>query len=585
MTTTLGNVSVGSIVTLNENGSPQNYIVVQQGKPSELYDDSCNGTWLLRQDVYNSSKWGNNDNTYATSKINSSYLPDTILPIYDKNIQTAIIQVKIPYVNGTGIMGTVSSGSNGLPCKIFLLSGLEVGFTQNVTTYLPTDGAKLSYFDSGFSSTANNKRIAKYNGLDYSWWLRSPYTKDAIKIWYVNSYGEYGDASWDSTHSVRPALVLPYNLLVDDNNAVIAIDTPNITVPLNAMMGQFIPISWTAVDGATNYQLQRNTGSGWSTIYTGSNLAYQDTAGSWSTVQYQVAAQVDGVYGPYGQSNQIPIILASTLAISGTNGDLGIITKDIGYTVTSDTGNQISLTRTINNIQVASLTVNSGFTYNIPIADLPTGEGNIVITASVQSSAGLVTATRNWTYTKTSIDFSSTGGIAQLTQNKQNIWPVTVSDAVEAPAYLGGNLNAALNILSQAALYKTSPNEGLYDILGNSLLSLPITPGTQIATGSYVGTGKYGSSNPNSLTFEFEPKILIIPTYISSYGFSYSTNFCVSNATKIQSGKDLTWYEGTSEFDIHGINFSGNKVEWYSEDDASSQLNESGYEYTYIIIG
>lgn len=572
MTTTLGNVSVGSIVTLNENGSPQNYIVVQQGKPSELYDDSCNGTWLLRQDVYNSSKWGNNDNTYAISKIHSSYLPDTILPIYDKNIQTAIIQVKIPYVNGTGNMGTVSSGSNGLPCKIFLLSGLEIGFTKNVLTYLPTDGAKLQYFDSGFGSTANNKRIAKHNGLGYSWWLRSPYTKDSIKIWYVNNYGEYGDATWDSTYNVRPALVLPSSLLVDDNNAVIVIDTPNITVPSNAMVGQSIPISWTAVDGATNYQLQRNTGSGWSTIYTGSNLTYQDTAGSWSTVQYQVAAQVNETYGPYNQSNQIPVISASTLAISGTDEDLGIITKDIGYTITSDTGNQINLTRTVNGVQVASLIVNSGFAYNIPIADLPTGEGNIVITASVQSSTGIVTVTRNWTYTKTSIDFSSTGGIAQLTQNKQNIWPITVSDAVQAPAYLGGNLNAALNILSQAALYKTSPNEGLYDILGNSLLSLPITPGTQIATGSYVGTGTYGADNPNSLTFDGIPKMVCV---FDSTGNGFTEN-----------GGGFIWIQGnvgSISYNDNKFTQIGNTLSWYT-DTAPNQLNNSGKTYVYLAL-
>ena len=46
----LGQVAVGSIVKLNENGSPTNYIVVNQGIPgnSPLYDASCNGTWLLR---------------------------------------------------------------------------------------------------------------------------------------------------------------------------------------------------------------------------------------------------------------------------------------------------------------------------------------------------------------------------------------------------------------------------------------------------------------------------------------------------------------------------------------------------------
>ena len=48
----LGNVAVGTVLKLNESGSPQNYIVVHQGKPSSMYDDSCDGTWLLRQNIY-----------------------------------------------------------------------------------------------------------------------------------------------------------------------------------------------------------------------------------------------------------------------------------------------------------------------------------------------------------------------------------------------------------------------------------------------------------------------------------------------------------------------------------------------------
>ena len=53
----LGNVTVGSIVKLKENGSPVDYLVVHQGKPSSLYDESCNGTWLLRKDIYANKQW------------------------------------------------------------------------------------------------------------------------------------------------------------------------------------------------------------------------------------------------------------------------------------------------------------------------------------------------------------------------------------------------------------------------------------------------------------------------------------------------------------------------------------------------
>ena len=128
------------------------------------------------------------------------------------------------------------------------------------------------------------------------------------------------------------------------------------------MQGQSIPINWTASANADNYQLQRKADSGeWETIYTGSDLTFTDTAGSWSTVQYQVAAGLGGEYGEYATSAVIPVVSASALVISGTNEDLGTITADIPYTVSSDTGNQITLTRTVNGVQYASATVSSGF--------------------------------------------------------------------------------------------------------------------------------------------------------------------------------------------------------------------------------
>ena len=49
--------------------------------------------------------------------------------------------------------------------------------------------------------------------------------------------------------------------------------------------------------------------------------------------------------------------------------------------------------------------------------------------------------------------FPNAAGIGQLSQNGQNIWPLTVPDAIKTPAYMGGNLGTALNQLSGAVLY------------------------------------------------------------------------------------------------------------------------------------
>ena len=141
---TLGSKAVGSTIKLKVNGSARNFIVVHQGKPSSVYDDSCNGTWLLMKDIYESRQWdSSNTNDYANSTIHS-YLNGTFMNLVESSIKNAIKQVKIPYRKGHGTSKTVTSGSNGLSAKIFLLSATETSFSYGS---MPSgEGAELAYF-------------------------------------------------------------------------------------------------------------------------------------------------------------------------------------------------------------------------------------------------------------------------------------------------------------------------------------------------------------------------------------------------------------------------------------------------------
>ena len=224
----LSTKAVGSTVKLKVNGTAREFLVVHQGKPSSLYDESCNGTWLLMKDCYESRQWhSSNSNSYKPSTIHS-YLNGTFLNLFDADIREVIKQVKIPYVNGTG-NSAVASGSSGLSCKIFLLSGYEVGFRTSDNSYFPVDGAKLSYFDAGTGTTANNKRIAKLNGSATCWWLRSPYTSSTRNAWYVGSDGGCGYGYCAGSYGIRPALVLPSDLLVSADGSVQTNTPPTIT--------------------------------------------------------------------------------------------------------------------------------------------------------------------------------------------------------------------------------------------------------------------------------------------------------------------------------------------------------------------
>lgn len=227
-TVALSTKAVGSTVKLKVNGTAREFLIVHQGRPSTLYDSSCDGTWLLMKDIYENRQWhSSNSNSYKASTIHT-YLNGTFLNLFDADIREVIKQVKIPYVNGTG-NSAVASGSSGLSCKIFLLSGREVGFSTSDNQYFPNDGAKLSYFESGTGSSALNKRIAKLNGSATYWWLRSPYTYYTNRAWLVFSNGYCNSNDCSFSYGVRPALVLPSNLLVSDDGSVQTNTPPTIT--------------------------------------------------------------------------------------------------------------------------------------------------------------------------------------------------------------------------------------------------------------------------------------------------------------------------------------------------------------------
>ena len=219
--TAISNLEVGTLVKVNENGAPVEYMIVNQGLPDAMYDASCDGCWLLRKDIAETRVWDSSNNDYQNSDIHA-YLNGDWGSRYEAGILSQIKQVKIPYQKGTGSGGSVASGANGLSCKIFLLSGYELGWTTSNNSHFPRDGAKLSYFSSGTSSAANNKRIAKLNGSAARWWLRSPRAVNTGSVWFVDSDGGYDSWGYGNSCGVRPALILPSTARVDDNLKVLA---------------------------------------------------------------------------------------------------------------------------------------------------------------------------------------------------------------------------------------------------------------------------------------------------------------------------------------------------------------------------
>ena len=210
---------------------------------------------------------------------------------------------------------------------------------------------------------------------------------------------------------------------------------PSITVPGAAMIGHAVDISWEAADSAESYKLERRVDSGgWTQVYAGDDLTYTDTAQSgWTSVQYRISAGISGVYGGLTVSNVVSITPVSSLVISGTDGNLGTITAPVAYSVTSDTGNQITVTEIINGHE-RTLTPTSGQLITIPVSMLDPGAGAITIKASVQAASGIVNQTRSWTYTKTPLALPVDPYRVERLQGKEcDVMPQTLAEAVFMP--------------------------------------------------------------------------------------------------------------------------------------------------------
>ena len=109
----------------------------------------------------------------------------------------------------------------------------------------------------------------------------------------------------------------------------------------------------------------------------------------------------------------------------------------------------------------------------------------------------------------------------------------------------------------------------------------------QIATGSYTGTGTYGASNPNSLTFDFAPKfVLVFRLYDKRNGVLsaqpkgtvlFADGLCTPIGGAVVASGDFGYSMELVEF--------GTTLKWYSTKSANEQGNSSPTKYGYIAIG
>ena len=194
----LGDIAEGSIVKLNEGGSPVEFYVAKHN-----YENSLNGmgrTLVVRKDCYDSRKWhSSNVNAYASSAIDS-WLNGTYKNLLDADIRGVIGTTKIKYTpgNGNNTVGTLERA-------IFLLSATEL---NRSASWFNVEGTALEI--------ASSLQIAYMNGSAVVQWTRSPntyYTSVALYLG-TNSYVSGNDCTY--TYGSRPCFTFPSGALFDE---------------------------------------------------------------------------------------------------------------------------------------------------------------------------------------------------------------------------------------------------------------------------------------------------------------------------------------------------------------------------------
>ena len=169
------------------------------------------------------------------------------------------------------------------------------------------------------------------------------------------------------------------------------------------------------------------------------------------------------------------------------------------------------------------------------------------------------------------------------------------------------NVDDAFNKLAASVLYETRQGKPSFvDVNGTSIQipsnqivgripSSQITGAVQIETGSYVGAGHDGYYNQNSLTFQREPKIVIVNCIQDDSSMSsivgyfinngiYDNRFylnAISHTTKTSQSYGV---ETNSLFSKFCKDNTGNTVLYWYSDKSWYQLNWNGVTYYYTAI-
>lgn len=201
--TPLGDLTEGTLISINESGAPVEFYVACQNYESALNGDGR--VLCVRKDIHSNRGWNStNINAYAGSAIdvlcNSGY----------KNLLSSAVQTMIGTTLFYYTIGDNNNSVTTLNRSVFLLSVTELWGSYSGANIegstLPSNGVlKTSYF----------------NGEPSAQWTRTPNTSNQKWSFLIGVTGSPGSDSVLQQFGFRPCFTLPSTALVDSNNALI----------------------------------------------------------------------------------------------------------------------------------------------------------------------------------------------------------------------------------------------------------------------------------------------------------------------------------------------------------------------------
>ena len=313
----------------------------------------------------------------------------------------------------------------------------------------------------------------------------------------------------------------------------------------NVVHGQQATITITAAtdpDGTVeSYIYERSVdGSAWQQIANVNALTYNDTINAeWGTVAYRAkAVDDDGDSGPYVTS-QTSVVNSGWVIVSGPANDMGDKPAPFEFELSvsisgQETSDNITVDVTLDGKSVYSQAVapNTPISIDVDTRTMRTGSHSFAVAASCDT---YVPASGEYTFNVPEITIPDGGRMDRLEgQDGETIFPITLARAV-----------AGLE------------NYGVE---------------SKVHPGAYTGTGTYGTDNPNTLEFEFEPKMVLIQ----------GTAGRVAILIK-PSGVGVSI--GPNESTTLNVTWQGKTVSWYNSLNAANQMNTENETYSYTAFG